>query len=408
MSETTASRGSSGTAALNVPLRTIALLAMAAFASSLNIRATDPLLPQIAGSFSVSVGAAASIITSFTIGYGLTQLVFGAVGDRFGKYLVVALTAMTAGLATALCAAAPSLELLTVARFFAGALAGSAVPLAFAWIGDAVPYERRQPVLARFMSAQMTGIVLGQAFGGIIGDSLGWPAVFLIIGAAHTISGAAMLIELRANPGDQPPGAITRHGFGSLAGGIVGVLKRPWSRALLLGVFLEAVALYGALAYVGAHLHHRFGLSFTLVGVLMSAYGVGAILYAVTAKQLIAMLGQPRLVIGGGLMMSLSYVVLAVSPRVEIAPLVMVGLGLGFYMMHNVLQTGATQMAPDARGLGVSLFALALFLGQSVGVALAAPVMDRWGAEPVFLVAAAALPFIALWFRGRLRSAPKG
>lgn len=405
MSEIRAAGGDIAT--FEVPLRTMALLALAAFSSSLNIRATDPLLPQIAGSFAVSVGAAASIITSFTVGYGLTQLLFGAVGDRFGKYLVVALTAITAGLATALCSAATSLEVLIAARFFAGAFAGSAIPLAFAWLGDAVPYERRQPVLARFMSAQMMGIVLGQSFGGIVGDLLGWPAAFLIIGAMHTIAGLAMLVELRAHPGDQPPGAVLKHGLGSIAGGVASVVRRPWPRVLLLGVFLEAVALYGALAYVGAYLHHRFGLSFTLVGVLMSAYGVGAILYALSAKQLIARLGQPRLVIGGGLLMALSYVTLAASPVVEVAPCVMVGLGLGFYMMHNVLQTGATQMAPDSRGLGVSLFALALFLGQSVGVALAAPIMDRWGAEPIFLAAAAALPLVALWFRGQLKAAPK-
>lgn len=398
----TANSGSDAAAELGVPFRTIALLAMAAFASSLNIRVMDPLLPQIAESFSATIGSAAIIITSFTVGYGLTQLVFGPVGDRFGKYLVVALTALAAGVTTALCALAPSLEMLTAARVLAGAFAGSAIPLAFAWIGDAVPYERRQPVLARFMSAQMMGIVLGQSFGGIVGDNLGWPAVFLIVGAMHALAGVAMLFELRTNPGDQPPGAITKHGFGSLIGGFAGILAQPWSRVLLLAVYIEAIALYGALAYVGAYLHHRFGLSFTEVGVMMSAYGVGAVLYAVSAKQLIAWLGPNRLVICGGLLMASAYVALALTTTVYAAPLIMIGLGLGFYLMHNVLQTNATQMAPQSRGLGVSLFALALFLGQSTGVALAAPIMDRFGAPVIFFAAAALLPLLAFWFRAQL------
>jgi predicted MFS family arabinose efflux permease len=84
----------------------------------------------------------------------------------------------------------------------------------------------------------------------------------------------------------------------------------------------------------------------------------------------------------------------------------MVILGLGFYMLHNTLQSNATQMAPEARGLGVSLFAFALFIGQSLGVALAAPVIDYSGAPAVYLVAAAILPAIAFWFREMLTTRP--
>ena len=54
-------------------------------------------------------------------------------------------------------------------------------------------------------------------------------------------------------------------------------------------------------------------------------------------------------------------------------------------MLHNTLQTHATQMLPEARGTAVAGFSSALFLGQSAGVALAAPIVDRAGAPPVFV-----------------------
>ena len=60
----------------DIPKRAIILLATAAFSSSMNVRACDALLPQIAQSFSVSIGSASLIITTFAIGYGLTQLLF--------------------------------------------------------------------------------------------------------------------------------------------------------------------------------------------------------------------------------------------------------------------------------------------------------------------------------------------
>ena len=49
-----------------------------------------------------------------------------------------------------------------------------------------------------------------------------------------------------------------------------------------------------------------------------------------------------------------------------------------------------------------SLFALALFSGQSTGVALAAPVMDRYGGQPIFLLASVIILAIAFWFRRQL------
>ncbi|MGC1445790.1 MAG: MFS transporter, partial [Xanthobacteraceae bacterium] len=86
-----------------------------------------------------------------------------------------------------------------------------------------------------------------------------------------------------------------------------------------------------------------------------------------------------------------------------LAPLATTAIGLGFYMLHNTLQTNATQMTPEARGTAVALFSSALYIGQTAGVALGALVIDRAGAIPLFLGTAAALPALALWFAGELR-----
>jgi predicted MFS family arabinose efflux permease len=71
-------------------------------------------------------------------------------------------------------------------------------------------------------------------------------------------------------------------------------------------------------------------------------------------------------------------------------------------MIHNTLQTHATQMAPAARGLAVSTFASALFLGQASGVALAAPIFDNTGGKPLFLSAAVLLLLVCVLFRALL------
>ncbi|HVY42699.1 MAG TPA: MFS transporter [Hyphomicrobiaceae bacterium] len=391
---------------VGVPRRTIMLLSAAAFASSVNLRVCDPLLPQVAHAFSTTPGAASAIVTGFAIAYGLFQLVFGPVGDRYGKYRVAAWASIATGVFSAGGALATGLDGLTLARFLSGGTAAAIIPLAFAWIGDAFPFAQRQAVLARFLSAQFTGIVLGQAAGGFIGDVLGWRAVFVIVGALHAVAGAMMLAELYLNPRAQPAAAPAIIGLRATFDAIRAVLARPWGKVMLVTVFVEAFAMYGAFAFIGADLHHRFGIGLGIVGLVLAVYGAGALTYSLSAKVLVARLGERGLVTAGGIVLALSYGMLALAPTVHVAGLAIALIGLGFYMLHNTLQTNATQMAPEARALGVSLFALSLFVGQSLGVALAAPVIDTWGATPVYAVAAVMLPVVAWCFRAKLRTRP--
>jgi predicted MFS family arabinose efflux permease len=59
-------------------------MAMAAFPSIATMRVADPLVPQIATDFNVSVGDAAVVSSAFTIAYAFGQFVHGPFGDRCG------------------------------------------------------------------------------------------------------------------------------------------------------------------------------------------------------------------------------------------------------------------------------------------------------------------------------------
>ena len=72
-------------------------------------------------------------------------------------------------------------------------------------------------------------------------------------------------------------------------------------------------------------------------------------------------------------------------------------------MLHNTLQTNATQMTPEARGTAVAIFSSALYLGQTLGVAINGMVFDRFTAVPVFVIAAVGLLALGLWFARALR-----
>jgi predicted MFS family arabinose efflux permease len=382
------------------PTRTIALLAVAAFASAANLRICDPLLPQIAVQLDVTVGAAAGMVTAFAVAYGVSQLAVGPIGDARGKLPMVVLGSVLTGFATMLCAAMPTLGSLVVARFVAGACAAAVIPLALAWMGDVIAYERRQPILARFLSGQILGIVFGQAVGGLLGDWIGWRGAMLLLGAVHVVAGVLLIIDLRHSPYLRIASGRTR--WGDALASAIDILGRPWVRVVLITVFLEGLAMFAGFAYIGAELHHRFDLSFAATGALLAFFGAGAMVYSLSAGWMIPRLGQRGLAGWGAVLLASGYVLLAATPWLWVVAPAIAVMGLGFYMLHNTLQTNGTQMAPDARGLAISLFAIALFIGQSVGVSLAAPVMDRFGARPIFLLTAVALVAIAFWFRRQL------
>jgi MFS transporter, YNFM family, putative membrane transport protein len=113
--------------------------------------------------------------------------------------------------------------------------------------------------------------------------------------------------------------------------------------------------------------------------------------------------GQAGLALTGGLVLAGAYLVLAMGRAWWLAPIATTAIGLGFYMLHNTLQTNATQMTPQARGTAVGLFSSALYVGQTAGVAAGALVIDRIGAQPLFLATAIALPVLAIWFVRELK-----
>jgi MFS transporter, YNFM family, putative membrane transport protein len=365
------------------------------------VRVSDTLLPQIAADLGTTVGAASIVVTAYAIMHGSVQLVVGPIGDRFGAYPSVAVACAVGAVAVAMCGFAHSLEALALGRLASGAAAAWVIPLSMTFIGDVTPYERRQLVLGRYLSGQISGLLFGQAAGGVLGDFLGWRSVFFLLGGLFALAAAALFVELATNPLTRVGRTASprRRGF---AADYKLVLGAPWARIVIGAVLIEAMFTFGPFTYVGAHLHARFGLSFAAIGLVVAAFGLGGLFYSVAIKQLVTWFSQRNLVIGGGALLGGAYVILTFSPTWALAPLATAAVGLGYYMLHNTLQTNATQMSPEARGTGVAIFSAALYLGQSVGAAISAPIVDRAGAPPVFLAAAVVLPLFALWFASKL------
>lgn len=370
--------------------RVVFLLASAAFASSAALRLCDPMLPALAQDFSTSVGQAALVVTATSVAYGLLQLVFGPLGDHFGKLKVVIWACLASTLGALACAVSPSLELLALARALNGATTAALIPLSIAWIGDAVALEQRQATLARFMSGQILGLVSGQAIGGFFADHFGWRWGFVLLAAIYLGVGLLLLAALRGqHPPVQPAGERGPGRFRQ-------VLRIPHARFVLAMVTLEATATFGVMSFIPAYLHQRFAISLFHAGLVVAMVGLGGLGYTLMARHWVARLGQVRLARLGGALLGLAFLLLALAPAWGWGVFACGLAGLGFYQFHNTLQTLATQMNPAARGTALSLFAFSFFLGQAIGASLGAVVLDQFGAAWLFFAAALILPAAGL------------
>ena len=349
------------------------LLGLAGFASMASMRICDTMLVVLGQEFHVSTGDASAVVSVFAVVYGILQLFYGPLGERFGKLRMVSLAVSACAIISAITAMSMSLPMLVIMRGFMGAAAAGIIPLSMAWVGDQVPYERRQETLAKLMSATVLGMMSGLWFGGFAADTVGWRGAFVLLSVMFGLAAVLLLRRLRRQAKSVSTAAPGLWAAFRLTGQLLSTTR---VRLVMSVTATEGALVFGAMAFMPTHLHQQYGLSVVAAGSVMMLYGLGGLLYSQMARRWLAWLGERGLVRTGALLVAVGLLVLAWGSGVWLGMLACLMTGLGFYMLHNTLQVQATQMAPAARGTAVTLFACSLFFGQSTGVLLVAQSVD--------------------------------
>lgn len=379
----------------------LVLLAFAGFVSLAATRICDAMLPALAQDFATSTTEAAAAISSYAIAYGVMQLVYGPLGDRYGKTRVIMMATAWCTISSVLAAAAPSLATLVAARAAMGAGTAAIVPLSIAWIGDTVPLAQRQQALARYAGVTVFGMMLGPLLGGLLAQALSWRAAFMLL---VPMFGGITLLLLASNrhqaaAGTAPPPPQREPYLRQAAT----LLRKRWARAVLVAACIEAGFGIGCLAFVPTVLHARFGLSLLEGGAIAALFGVGGFLFTRAAAMVLRHVHPTRLPGIAGVLMAIAFALLAWMPDWISAAAACTLAGFGFFMMHNTLQVQATQLSPSGTGLAVSLFACGIFIGQSAGITLSALVIAQVGAAWLFAAAGLALLLLGLALQRALR-----
>lgn len=358
--------------------RLLMALGASTFMVSLDARVVAPLLPSIAQELGISIARAGYLVSFYLLPYGAFQLLYGPLADRVGKLRVAAWAMAAFSVGTALCGAFTSFSAVLLARAFTGAAAAALIPLTIAYIGDVVPYARRQTALATLMASAGAAQAISMGAGGLLAAVLSWRGLFPLLGA---LAGLVTLVLF---------GAARGQGISD------GARRNPSYRAalqtdltpLLVVVCVEGALFMGGFPFLSGLLEHRFGLQPWGIGLLLALGGASQVLVARALPALLRRWSEPELVSIGGGAMGAAYLIAALAPSMAWIGIASLLLGAGFSTCHSTLQTRATEVFPSGRGSALSLFAFSLFLGGGVGSLGLGWLLERTGYGLGFAVTA--------------------
>src|ERR1043165_4105210 len=344
----------------------IARLSLIGFITALASRATDPNIPPIAHDIQVDPNAVALLTTAFALPFALVQPVLGPVGDMVGKVRVMIACLAVTILAMLASGLATNFTVLLLARIVAGAAAGGIFPVGIAVIGDLIPVKERQVAIGRWLSAVITGNLIGSSLAGLVGDLVGWRGVFFVITALGVLALGVAIVSLhkaaRAKRVELSLSGFSR-GYGK-------VFANPRAKVCFGAVFVEGIVIFGLFPFVALLLLAAGEPRASLAGLVIAGFSLGGVIYAVTVPRLIARWRPDQLMIGGGVIAAFALAIVSFDLMWPVQFAAFTLLGFGFYTLHASIQVQATELSPTARGAAMSLHSFSFFMGHASGPVL--------------------------------------
>ncbi len=366
-----------------LPLRLLAFLTLVNVLNFFDRYIVQAVEPTLKTEFGLSNQESGLLGSAFVFGYIVFSPIFGFLGDRIDRRILMASGLVAWSLCTALSGLASNFELFFLSRILVGVGEASFGAIVPSYLKGRLPdMVSLNSALSIFYVAIPVGSALGYVAGGHVASTWGWRALFL---------GAAV------------PGLVLSLGFSRLAaeerkvaesgqrasfwGGVRAVLAQPVLRLTILGYIFNTFALNGVAMFVVRHLSglgvseavasQDFGVNLAITGFVGALFGgqLASRLVAGSDQQvrgllrfvgLTTLLGVPFL--GGAF--------LAGSPMLFLASCFVgqIALFAGTAPLNSVLVARAPN-GLEALTQGITIFAIQLF-GGALGPILIGTAVD--------------------------------
>ncbi|MBS1676426.1 MAG: MFS transporter [Actinobacteria bacterium] len=452
------------TQTVTAPDRTAARLGLAAICSGFLIVTLDAMIVNVAlgpivADLGGSLAGAQWIVSAYTLAFATFLLTAGAWSDRIGAKRAYLIGLALFGVASAGCAAAPTMPTLIVARAAQGLGAALLMPCSLALITHMFPAgPERRGALAAWGGISSVGMAAGPVLGGALVDTVGWRAIFLVnlpVAAIAAVAMSAYVAETprHRHPFDLPGQVLVVSALGGLSGGFIAAGSAGWGAPETIGLLalgvLAALAfwrveravplpmippalfrdrqfslvvgiagvfnfgVYGSLFCLSLLYHEKLGLSPFATGLALLPLLTVIMTFAFGSARLIALLGEWRSMVVGLAGGAVGAALLAILGGASTGVTILCTVPFGTVALAMQAMTAlAMEEAPVERiGLASGIQNAARQAGGALGVALLGTLLSTTGTLalhlPMSLVAAFYLTAVCLalygWAAARAR-----
>jgi MFS transporter, YNFM family, putative membrane transport protein len=334
------------------------------FCAFFNLYGPQSLLPSLAREFDASPAQISLTMTATTLAIALSAPFAGAIADVLGRKRVIVAAMIVATIPLIMIALAPGLHALIFWRFMLGLALPPIFTVVVAYIGEEWPAAQATGVTGVYMAATSVGGFSGRFVSGLLADTVGWRAGFLITAAltlACGIAVAAILPRERNFTRSEGLAASGQH--------MLGHLRNPQllaTYAIGFGTLFTFVALFTYVNFLLAA--PPFNLSATFLGAIFVTYLAGAIAVLGLGRA-IARYGRRPLVMSAIALWSCG----ALLTLVPSLPVIVVGLAVaasGGFIVQATSTAYVALTAESGRTSAIGFYAASYYVGGSIGAVL--------------------------------------
>ncbi len=362
-------------------LRLLLPLTLATIASQSSMASVTPLFVQIAGEFDVSVGAAGQLrAVSAAFAVGAALLVGGWI-HRHGPRPVLVTGGGLAAAGAAGSALAPSLAVLAVCQAVVGVGICCLLSSGFAGAGHYFAPHARDWAIGWIVGLQSLAWVVGIPLVGLLADVYSWREAFLV---PMAFAGAAALVAFALAPkrGGDPDETDERTG-------LIAALRDRGARHWTIAELTAFAVWTGEITYIAAFYIEVYGLSESLVGILLPTGSIAFMAGSALAQRVAGRVSRATMLTGSALAMGvIAMIVFNYHPAVVFT----LGVGLTLGVAAGLRATGSSTLAldqlPDRPGAMMAARTAAVQIGYLAGAALGGLAVDvaGYGALGVLMI----------------------
>jgi EmrB/QacA subfamily drug resistance transporter len=246
---TRASSAQGSAAASDAGRATLAAATLGSFVALLDSTVVNVALPAIRADLGGGLAGQQWVVNAYLLLLGSLILVGGSLADVYGERRVFALGVGGFGLVSALCAAAPTIEVLIGARALQGAFGALLTPASLALIVAAFPADERAGAIGTWTAWSGIAAVVGPLAGGWLVDTLDWRWIFAINVpvVAVTLAIATRIPAYSSGDGGRRPdwigAALCAAGLGGPTFGLIQQPDHGWGDPVVLVPIAAGLAL---------------------------------------------------------------------------------------------------------------------------------------------------------------------